>query len=89
MKTSVPLDENVPHWVDHKACWSFEHRGSLGESLLHVLLMCNSSIHTKLAKMLLLAFPNLSLDIVESGEFRGRLPTLNDDYAIAHLNIVH
>ena len=71
MQVALSLDEGTPHWVDHMACWSFEYRGSLGESLLHVLLVCNSSIHTKLAKMLLLAFPKLSLDVVEDGEFRG------------------
>ena len=66
------MDEHIPGWKDHKACWNFEYRGSLGESLLHVLIVCNTSKHFKLAKILLVAFPNLALDVVEGNEFRGR-----------------
>ena len=68
------MDEKVPDWKDHKACWNFEYRGSLGESLLHVLIVCNSSVHSKIARMLILAFPNLALDVVEGNEFRGKIP---------------
>lgn len=67
------MDEKVPDWKDHKACWNFEYRGSLGESLLHVLIVCNSSVHSKIARMLILAFPNLALDVVEGNEFRGKI----------------
>jgi len=72
-KVGIPMDEKVPDWKDHKACWNFEYRGSLGESLLHVLIVCNSSVHSKIARMLILAFPNLALDVVEGNEFRGKI----------------
>lgn len=68
---AVAVNEDVPGWEDHFACWNFDYRGSLGESLLHVLIVCNTSIHTKLAKLLIVLFPNLALDIVEGSEFRG------------------
>jgi len=66
------MDEDVPNWEDHQACWNFEYRGSLGESLLHVLIVCNSFQHTKLAKMLVTLFNNLALDVVEGDEFKGK-----------------
>lgn len=70
-KVAIPVDEQVPDWKDHLACWSYEYRGSLGESLLHVLIVCNTSVHSKLARMLILSFPKLALDVVEGNEFRG------------------
>lgn len=72
---AVAVNEDVPGWADHYACWNFDYRGSLGESLLHVLIVCNTSVHTKLAKLLIVLFPNLALDVVEGNEFRG----LNDN----------
>ncbi|XP_057371293.1 uncharacterized protein LOC130692234 [Daphnia carinata] len=68
---AVAVNEDVPGWADHFACWNFDYRGSLGESLLHVLIVCNTSVHTKLAKLLIVLFPNLALDVVEGNEFRG------------------
>ena len=76
-QVSIPMDEEVPSWQDHQACWNFEYRGSLGESLLHVLIVCNSFQHTKLAKMLVTLFNNLSLDVVEGDEFKGGRPNYN------------
>jgi len=61
------------NWVDHEACWKMEYRGSLGESLLHVLLICDSRFHTKLAKILIKHFPKMALDVVEGDEFKGKL----------------
>ena len=75
----IPVNEDVPGWADHFACWNFDYRGSLGESLLHVLLVCNTSIHCKLAKLLIVLFPNLALDVVEGNEFRG---LIEDDLKI-------
>lgn len=48
-----------------------QYRGSLGESLLHVLIICDTRIHTKLARLLLKCFPKQALDIVEGEEYLG------------------
>ncbi|KAK5644509.1 hypothetical protein RI129_005809 [Pyrocoelia pectoralis] len=73
----LPIEASLsPHdplalWVDHEACWQMQYRGALGESLLHVLIMCDSKIHTKLARTLIRCFPRLSVDIVEGEEYLG------------------
>ena len=56
-----------------------EYRGSLGESLLHVLIICNSKLHTKLAKILLKVFPKLALDILEGEEYLGEPSGIRQD----------
>lgn len=56
---------------DHNACWKMQYRGSLGESLLHVLIICDTKIHTKLARILLRVFPMLSVDVMEGEEYLG------------------
>lgn len=58
-------------WSDHEACWQMQYRGSLGESLLHLLIICDTKVHTKLARILLKCFPRLSLDCVEGEEYLG------------------
>ena len=58
-------------WEDHEACWKMEYRGSLGETLLHVLIMCNTRVHTRLARLLLKVFPKLAVDVVEGDEYLG------------------
>lgn len=50
-----------------------DYRGSLGEGLLHVLIICNTKLHTKLAKILLKCFPKLAQDVVEGEEYLGEL----------------
>ena len=42
-----------------------QYRGSLGESLLHILIMGNSLIHTKIARTLIRHFPNTVIDVIE------------------------
>ena len=76
LQVAVPINESTPNWKDHLACWNFEFRGSLGETLLHVLIVCDSKRHTKLAKMLIKCFPKMALDIVEGDEFRGELTAI-------------
>ena len=44
-------------WEDHTACWQMQYRGSLGESLLHILIICDSPIHTRIARLLLKYYP--------------------------------
>ncbi|XP_065200513.1 transient receptor potential cation channel subfamily V member 6 isoform X2 [Planococcus citri] len=58
-------------WRDHEACWQMQYRGSLGETLLHVLIICDTKIHTKLARLLLKCYPRLSIDCVEGEEYLG------------------
>jgi hypothetical protein len=42
-----------------------------GESLLHVLIICDSPIHTRIARILLKYFPRSALDMVEGEEYQG------------------
>lgn len=48
-----------------------QYRGSLGETLLHVLIICDTKAHTRLARTLLKCFPKLALDVVEGEEYLG------------------
>ncbi|XP_023321114.1 transient receptor potential cation channel subfamily V member 5 isoform X3 [Eurytemora carolleeae] len=68
MKT---LYDPLNSWEDHQACWRMQYRGSLGESLLHVLIICDSPIHTRIARLLLKVFPKCALDRVEGEEYLG------------------
>ena len=52
-------------WEDHSACWKMQYRGSLGETLLHILIMGNSLIHTKIARTLIRHFPRTVIDVIE------------------------
>ncbi|XP_026467661.1 uncharacterized protein LOC113371242 [Ctenocephalides felis] len=76
-QVAVPIESSLsPHdplskWQDHKACWQMRYRGLLGESMLHVLIICDTRLHTKLARTLLRCFPNLALDVVEGEEYLG------------------
>lgn len=73
----IPIEASLsPHdplgkWQDHKACWQMQYRGSLGESLLHVLIICDSKVHTKLARLLVRVFPTLAVDVIEGEEYLG------------------
>ena len=74
---AVHIDSKSPYdplkkWNDHEACWQMKFRGSLGESLLHVLIMCNTRAHTRIATILLKCFPKLALDVVEGEEYLGK-----------------
>jgi hypothetical protein len=52
-EVSIPIEASLSShdplgkWVDHKACWQMQYRGALGESLLHVLIICDTKLHTK------------------------------------------
>lgn len=73
----IPIEDALsPHdplgkWQDHKACWQMQYRGSLGESLLHVLIICDTKLHTKLARILLRIYPMLAVDVMEGEEYLG------------------
>ncbi|CAO1437079.1 unnamed protein product [Diamesa hyperborea] len=76
-EVSIPIEASLSShdplgkWIDHKACWQMQYRGSLGESLLHVLIICDTKIHTKLARLLIRVFPELALDVMEGEEYLG------------------
>ena len=44
---------------------------SLGESLLHILIICDTMIHTKIARILLKVYPKCALDMIEGEEYLG------------------
>lgn len=52
-EVSIPIEASLSShdplgkWNDHKACWQMQYRGALGESLLHVLIICDTKVHTK------------------------------------------
>ena len=63
-------------WHDHEACWQMQYRGNLGETLLHVLIICNTRTHSRIAKILLKCFPKLAVDVVEGQEYLGEQETM-------------
>ena len=52
-------------------CSKLEERGAVGETPLHVCLLCGTSLHADLAKRLLKNFPKLINDIYMSDEYYG------------------
>lgn len=70
----------LTRWLDHVACWQMQYRGSLGESLLHVLIICDTVIHTRLSRLLLKHYPMLSQDVVEGEEYLGEFPQSKQSY---------
>ncbi|XP_013102765.2 transient receptor potential cation channel subfamily V member 1 [Stomoxys calcitrans] len=71
IEASLSIHDPLSKWKDHSACWQMQYRGALGESLLHVLIICDSKMHTKLARILLRVFPRLALDVIEGEEYLG------------------
>nr|XP_015838709.1 PREDICTED: uncharacterized protein LOC658747 isoform X2 [Tribolium castaneum] len=71
IEASLSRYDPLAKWNDHEACWQMQFRGSLGESLLHVLIICDTKIHTRLARTLIKCFPKLALDVVEGEEYLG------------------
>lgn len=55
-EVSIPIEASLSShdplgkWVDHEASWQMQYRGALGESLLHVLIICDTKVHTKWAR---------------------------------------
>nr|QZK27843.1 transient receptor potential cation channel subfamily V inactive [Cupiennius salei] len=70
-ETVVNLGNGVKESGRRKVCWKLDERGMLGESLLHVLVICNTDIHTYIAIYLLDMYPSLAHDIVEGEEYYG------------------
>lgn len=73
IESSLSRYDPLGKWTDHEACWQMQYRGSLGETLLHVLIICDTKIHTRLARTLIKCFPKIALDVVEGEEYLGKL----------------
>ncbi|XP_011167034.1 uncharacterized protein LOC105200930 [Solenopsis invicta] len=71
IEASLTRFDPLAQWNDHEACWQMQYRGSLGETLLHVLIICDTRMHTRIARILLKCFPRLSIDVVEGEEYLG------------------
>lgn len=71
IEASLSQFDPLAQWNDHEACWQMQYRGSLGETLLHVLIICDTRIHTRVARILLKCFPRLAIDVVEGEEYLG------------------
>lgn len=71
IESSLTRHDPLGKWADHEACWQMQYRGSLGETLLHVLIICDTKLHTKLGRILLKCFPHLAIDCVEGEEYLG------------------
>jgi len=54
-----------------KACWSLEHRGTLGETALHLCFLNNNPMMTEMAWALLELYPAMALDQYEGHEYYG------------------
>ena len=72
LTTSDGAREDETEAEARSLCWKLEYRGFYGETLLHILLICNSDLHTRIAKCLLQRFPQLAHDIFQSQEYYGR-----------------
>lgn len=71
IEASLSRFDPLGRWGDHEACWQMQYRGSLGEALLHVLIICDTRAHTRIARILLKCFPKLAIDVVEGEEYLG------------------
>ncbi|XP_018352954.1 PREDICTED: transient receptor potential cation channel subfamily V member 4 [Trachymyrmex septentrionalis] len=71
IEASLSRFDPLAQWNDHQACWQMQYRGSLGETLLHVLIICDTRMHTRIARILLKCFPRLAIDVVEGEEYLG------------------
>ncbi|XP_032691280.1 uncharacterized protein LOC116853977 [Odontomachus brunneus] len=71
IEASLSRFDPLAQWHDHEACWQMQYRGSLGETLLHVLIICDTRMHTRIARTLLKCFPRLAIDVVEGEEYLG------------------
>nr|XP_033323671.1 uncharacterized protein LOC117218984 isoform X3 [Megalopta genalis] len=71
IEASLSRFDPLARWNDHEACWQMQYRGSLGETLLHVLIICDTRTHTRIARILLKCFPQLAIDVVEGEEYLG------------------
>lgn len=62
---------DAPDDTPRKACWNLDHRGTLGETALHLCFLNNNPQMTEMARGLLEVYPTMALDQYESHEFYG------------------
>jgi hypothetical protein len=66
------------HWVNQKNLQT--HITNIlqiffsGESLLHILIMCDTLVHTRIARLVLQQYPRLAVDKIEGEEYLGFYP---------------
>ncbi|ODM96433.1 Transient receptor potential cation channel subfamily V member 6 [Orchesella cincta] len=67
-----------------RVCWRMDELGAVGESLLHLCLLCATSVHAELAKRLIKFYPNMINDIYMSDEYWGEnvlhMAIVNEDF---------
>lgn len=81
-KVVIPVEptsifDPLGKWEDHEACWMMQYRGTLGETLLHLLIICDTRLTTRLARILLRCYPKLAVDVVEGEEYLGGIHNYN------------
>ena len=72
--------------TERLCCWDIWRRGSMGETLLHVCLLCGSKIARELVFRLLKLFPLLALDVYLSNDYYGQsavhMALVNEDLVL-------
>lgn len=68
----ISMDVKAPEERMRTICWKLPFRGLYGETLLHILIVNNTSVHTRIAKILVKKYPALVHDVFESDEYYGR-----------------
>ena len=64
----------VKEFVEHRACWMLEKRGSVGETLLHLaMLFADDDTFSDIVRTLLGVYPRLALDFYEGDEYYGKV----------------
>ena len=69
-RTTESRDDSLH--APRKACWSLAHRGTLGETALHLCFLTNNKTMTEMAHALLELYPAMALDQYEGHEYRGK-----------------
>ncbi|CAG5121339.1 unnamed protein product [Candidula unifasciata] len=65
------VEDYFHKFTPHDACWDLDKRGGVGETPFHLLFLMDSPVHFEVAKILLMLYPNLALDVYEGEEYYG------------------
>ena len=57
--------------TEYEACWHVDHRGAVGETPLHLLILLQTYVTISIAKILLTVYPKMAHDIYEGEEYYG------------------
>ena len=58
---------------DGQECyWRPDRRGDHGETLVHVLIICNSETHSKIVRLLMQLYPSLAKDVMLQEQYFGK-----------------